>query len=313
MVTFSVIVPVYNVEKYISKCLDSILGQSCDDFEIIVVNDGSPDNSQSVIDNYVEKYPLKIKSYIKENGGLSDARNYGIDRASGEYMLFIDSDDYISPDLLSELKNTIETEKSDVIRFAAQIVYETGETGEILKCDYFKTCSGEDATEKFINNKQYYEPACFYAYRRQFWLDNQFQFSKGKYHEDFGLIPEVIFKADRVSIIDLLGYFYVQSASSITRESNEEKDVKRAYDCLAHFDRLKLASDESFKNPTIKKKFDSYLANSIIAIIGNLNGEHRQRYILEVKKRKIFDLLLCDNLKRYIKKVLLKLKYSRYN
>ena len=82
----SVILPVYNVEKYLNKCLDSLINQSLDNFEIIVVNDGSPDNSQKIIDEYVSKYPKIVKSYIKENGGLSDARNYGIKKAQGDLL-----------------------------------------------------------------------------------------------------------------------------------------------------------------------------------------------------------------------------------
>ena len=86
----SVIVPVYNVEKYLKKCLDSLVKQTLNGVEIIVVNDGSPDNSQKIIDEYTKKYK-NVKSYIKENGGLSDARNYGIKKATGEYISFVDS------------------------------------------------------------------------------------------------------------------------------------------------------------------------------------------------------------------------------
>ena len=82
----SVIVPVYNVEKYIGKCLDSLVNQTLSDIEIIVVNDGSHDNSQKIIDKYVKRYPDKIKSYIKENGGQGSARNYGLEKANGEYI-----------------------------------------------------------------------------------------------------------------------------------------------------------------------------------------------------------------------------------
>ena len=90
----SVIVPVYNVEKYIKKCLNSLVNQTLDEVEIVVVNDGSPDNSQKIIDEYTKKYK-NIKSYVKKNGGLSDARNYGIKKATGKYISFVDSDDYI--------------------------------------------------------------------------------------------------------------------------------------------------------------------------------------------------------------------------
>ena len=95
---FSIVIPVYNVEKYIDKCLKSIINQTYDNFEVIVVNDGSPDNSQVIIDKYVKK-DKRFKSYEKKNGGLSDARNYGLEYISGDYLLFIDSDDNIEKDL----------------------------------------------------------------------------------------------------------------------------------------------------------------------------------------------------------------------
>ena len=100
MKKISVIIPVYNVEKYLVKCLDSLLNQEFSDYEIIVVNDGSPDNSQSIIDSYVERYPKIVKSYIKENGGQGSARNLGISKAKGEYICFVDSDDFVESDFL---------------------------------------------------------------------------------------------------------------------------------------------------------------------------------------------------------------------
>ena len=88
---FSIIVPVYNVEKYLAKCIESILNQTNQDFELLLVNDGTKDNSQKIIDEYVAKYPDKVYGFVKENGGLSDARNYGVERAKGEYIIFPDS------------------------------------------------------------------------------------------------------------------------------------------------------------------------------------------------------------------------------
>lgn len=107
---FSVIVPVYNVEKYLAKCLDSILQQTNQDFELLIVNDGTKDHSQDIIDEYVQKYPDKIRAFIKENGGLSDARNYGVERAKGEYIVFVDSDDSIDHKLFETLSKQIDQE-----------------------------------------------------------------------------------------------------------------------------------------------------------------------------------------------------------
>lgn len=110
MKKISIIVAVYNVEKELRRCLESLVNQTFKDIEILVVNDGSPDNSQAIIDEYVEKYPDMVKSYVKENGGVSSARNFGLKRANGEYITFIDSDDTIDLRYLEVLyKNIIET------------------------------------------------------------------------------------------------------------------------------------------------------------------------------------------------------------
>jgi len=113
-VKVSVIVPVYNVELYLEKCLDSLVNQTLKEIEIIVVNDGSPDNSQEIIDKYAKEYK-NIKAYKKKNGGLSDARNYGIKKASGEYIAFIDSDDYVRLDMYEKMYNKAKSGNFDMV------------------------------------------------------------------------------------------------------------------------------------------------------------------------------------------------------
>ena len=115
MTKVSVIVPVYNVEKYIDKCLNSLVNQTLKEIEVIVVNDGSPDNSQNIIDKYVKKYPKKVKSFIKENGGQGSARNLGLEHAKGEYISFIDSDDWIDNEALEKMYNLAKKKNSDVV------------------------------------------------------------------------------------------------------------------------------------------------------------------------------------------------------
>lgn len=111
----SVIVPVYNVEQYLKKCLDSLVRQTLSDIEIIVVNDGTKDHSQMIIDDYVKKYPNMIKSYKKENGGLSSARNYGLQYASGEYIAFVDSDDFVEETMYEELYQKAKENQFDLV------------------------------------------------------------------------------------------------------------------------------------------------------------------------------------------------------
>lgn len=122
-VKVSVIVPVYNVEKYLKKCLDSLVNQTLKNIEIIVVNDGSPDDSQKIIDEYTKRYS-NIKSYIKENGGLSDARNYGLKKAHGEYVAFLDSDDYVTTDMYEKMYDKAKTANFDMVVCDLNYVYD---------------------------------------------------------------------------------------------------------------------------------------------------------------------------------------------
>ena len=99
----SIIVPVYNVEKYLDRCLDSLVNQTLQEIEIIVINDSTPDQSQIIIDKYMNLYPNKVFSYIKPNGGLSDARNYGMSKMKGDYFGFVDGDDYVEYSMFEKL------------------------------------------------------------------------------------------------------------------------------------------------------------------------------------------------------------------
>ena len=117
MVKVSVIVPVYNTEQYLEKCLDSLVNQTLGDIEIIIVNDGSPDNSQAIVDKYKEKYPEKIKSIIQSNGGQSSARNNALQYATGEFIMFVASDDYIELDTLERTYNIANNGNYDIVCF----------------------------------------------------------------------------------------------------------------------------------------------------------------------------------------------------
>ena len=115
MPKISIIVPVYNVEIYIDKCLKILTEQTLRDIEIIIVNDGSLDKSEEIIEKYVKENPTKIKYYEKENGGLSSARNYGLEYATGEYIAFLDSDDYVETNMYEEMYNLAKKENADMV------------------------------------------------------------------------------------------------------------------------------------------------------------------------------------------------------
>lgn len=305
---FSIIVPVYNVEKYIKKCLESIINQTYKNFEAIIVNDGTKDNSQIVIDEYVKK-DKRIKSYIKENGGLSDARNYGLKHVTGDYILFADSDDWLDLTLLEKLNEEVSTFKADIIRYSYNTYSENSNYFHSYDIDSFSNLSCEEAINKLLTYN-ILEPAWLYAFNTKFWNKNKFEFVKGKIHEDYGLIPYTLTKAKSISSIDVKGYNYLIRTSSITNGNNEDKKYKNACDVLEQF---KLNIDRignSLPDVLIK----SFLANGVLNQSKMLSKKYLNEYYKEINKMKVIDFLATNTLKRKIKKLYISfcLKFNIY-
>lgn len=301
---FSIIVPVYQVENYIRTCLESIKRQTYQDFEVILVDDGSKDGSEKICEEFVKK-DKRFHLFSKENGGLSDARNYGVTKAKGEYLLFVDSDDSIEEGLLEALENTIQKDNGpELIRFQVYL-HEASQTKECHGVA-FSNLQGETAFRELIQS-YYLEPAWCYAYQRKFWLKEKFEYAKGRYHEDFGLTPYVILKAKTVSSIEYYGYHYMIRENSITTSKDREKTRKRLWDVLALYDSLKerVAKDKEITEPT-KKFFYSFLANSLLERGKSVDKEDFTDYKKELKSRNIANDLLADNFKRKAKKQLVK-------
>lgn len=295
MPKFSIIVPVYNVEEYIEKCLESIFNQSFKDFEVIVVNDGTKDKSMDI----VKKYDVTIIN--QKNMGLSEARNNGVKKAKGEYIIFLDSDDYIEKDLLKEINKSIKN-NPDVVRYQIQDV----ENNEIIK-EYeeekFNGLSGVEAFKK-ITNYHYVENAWAYSIKREYFEEEKFKFKKGTYHEDFGITPLIILKAEKVNSINYIGYNYVQRQGSIMNNSNYEKTKKKVEDFYNHYNFLLKEANKLNVDTTY---FKSFISNSLIIKITELKREDYIQYKKKLKEEKVFDNLLQDTLIRKIKKFFFKL------
>ena len=218
----SVIVPVYNVEKYIKKCLDSLVNQTLNGVEIIVVNDGSPDNSQKIIDEYTKKYK-NVKSYIKENGGLSDARNYGIKKATGEYISFVDSDDYIRNDMLEIMYNYAIKEDLNVVVCDSINVYDNG--SEIL------IKSNNNYSDNDVRNYIISPPmACTRLFKKT--IFDKIQFKKNIYYEDLEMTPKVVNITDKIGFVSEGLYYYVQRDGSIMKQNAFNKKLLNIFDVL---------------------------------------------------------------------------------
>lgn len=213
----SIIVPVYNVESYLERCIESILNQSFKEFELILVNDGSTDGCKDICNEYKTK-DKRIKVIHKENGGLSSARNAGLDIARGKYIGFVDSDDFINKDMYKTLFNTIQDNNSDMII-----------------CDYYKVneddinkfrnikCSCENIEVKNLNKLESIDNlfltgekfifAWNKLYKRE--LFNDLRYEKGRIYEDEYLAHRILYKCNKVSIIEAKIYYYVQRKGSL--------------------------------------------------------------------------------------------------
>ena len=258
-----------------------------------------------------KKYPEKIKFFSKENGGLSDARNYGVYKAKGEYLCFVDSDDYIAKDLFKNIDKYID-KKIDLIKYKCIFVNENYEEIKKIDSPNFECDTGEGGFNKLCFHDKLIEPAWLYLCRREYFIKNNFEFPVNKYHEDFAIIPFMIISAKTVVSTDVYGYYYVQSANSITRNGNAEKTKKRAYDMLEHYDNLiKKLSENNFEEITLDN-FKIYMSNCLILKLEELPKEYQREYIKEIKKRKIIDNIKSKNIKQLIKKILLKINVKLY-
>ena len=307
MEKISIVIPVYNTEKYIERCIESVLQQKYENKEIIVVNDGSTDKTEEKINKYKEQ----IKYIKKANGGLSDARNVGIANATGKYIMFIDSDDYIEEDLLSKLKPYIDKD-IEMIKYKARKVTQDGKEIQLMEGPTFDTIKGEEAFSKMCFDDQLMETACIYLYKTELIKQNGFQFRKGLYHEDFGLIPLIIVKAKTFISTNICGYNYVQSQNSITRNEDYEKTKIKVYDLLKHYDKIVQEIEKYEIQENTKQDVRIFCTNSILLRINDLNKEDRKAYIKEIKKRKMQKNIKAKNTKQLIKRILLEISIPAY-
>jgi len=311
MPKISVIVPVYNTEKYLRKCLDSVVNQTYKDLEAIIVNDGSTDNSQKIIDEYISKYPNKVKCISKQNGGLSGARNCGIEAATGDYIAFVDSDDYIDENLFENLLPYME-KNIDLIKFKLVKTDEQYKEIEKVAGPKFNEATGEEGFNLLVFNDVLLEPACIYLYKKILFDKNNFKFLENTYHEDFGLIPIILLHAKNMVSVDYYGYYYVQANNSITRNEDHSKTVKRANDLLLHYDNMLNQIEKISLTQKTINNIKQYYSNSIFEAAKGLKKEEQKEYILEIKNRKLIRNIRVKNIKSLFKKIILVLNIRLY-
>ena len=216
---FSVIVPVYNVEDYLETCVASVLAQSCPDYELILVDDGSTDKSAALCDRFAAQYGCRV--IHQENGGLGAARNTGIAAAAGDYLFFLDSDDYISPDTLQGLSEEMDRVSADIYTFG------------------FVTSDGTRDIAPFVDHLPYHQsltlstcPELLLALpnawcrvvRRTLFLSSKIRFPSRVWYEDIRTTPKLSALAGSIDVLPNTWYHYVQRDGSITRNSNLDRN-----------------------------------------------------------------------------------------
>lgn len=221
----SVIVPVYNVYDYLDKCLNSLVNQTLKELEIIVVNDGSTDKSQSIIDKYQKKYS-NIKAYKKTNSGLSDTRNFGLKYVTGEYVTFVDSDDYIEPDMYFKMYEKAKTEDFDIVACDINYVYPDRE--ESLVVDPKKDTT--NIKELFIN---FYPTVCTKLFKRELFTKSKLEFKSGVWYEDVEFMYRLLPYIKSIGVIHEAFYNYLQREKSITSTISP-----KIYDYINNFNGL---------------------------------------------------------------------------
>lgn len=231
----SIIVPVYNVENYLDKCLNSLVNQTFKDIEILVINDGSTDNSQSIIDKYQSLYPDLLNSFKKENGGQGSARNLGLEYATGDYISFVDSDDWLDLDFIEKLYTSAIQNNSDIVI-----------------CDMFDYC--DDGTKKFYNCTKYnsvYEvtPSASNKIFKRSFIGN-LRFIPDKWYEDFNFTTKLLFSKPSISVVAGTYYNCNVRVNSTMNNNNSLKNLDMIYildDLEKYANQNNLYSENTFK------------------------------------------------------------------
>lgn len=288
----SIIVPVYNIEQYLNRCVNSIVGQSYWNLEIILVDDGSTDHCPDLCDAWAEQ-DNRIKVIHKTNGGLSDARNKGMEIASGEFIGFVDSDDWIDSQMYEKLLTAIKRDESDIAACSVQMVWKDGSLSRMLTKQINCVINKQEAQAELLIERKLKQPVWYKLYRQS--IIRCIPFEVGKCHEDVYWSYQAIGNADKISIIDSIGYYYWQHEDSIMGAGYSLKrlDVMEAY-C----NRYKY----------IKQLFPALEKQALCAIWKEsiYNGQMAFRYLQSDERKKVFEYL-SKVLKNY------RLRYADYS
>lgn len=220
---FSIIVPVYNVREYLADCVNSLLEQDVQDYEILLIDDGSTDGSGVLCDGYQAAFPEKVRTIHQENGGLGAARNTGLEQARGEYLLFVDSDDYLDPHALACLSRAVEETDADMVCFGFSYLYGTelvpGESSPLAGAKPFRL---KVRPELLLQTPS----ACLRIWRRSLFGDPEVRFPGRVWYEDLRTVPKALISCRKILVLPDRLYVYRQREGSIMHNPNLRRNLE---------------------------------------------------------------------------------------
>ncbi len=323
MYKLSVIIPVYNVENYLKECLDSIINQTLEDIEIICIDDGSTDNSPNILQEYQKKYK-RIKIITKENGGQASARNLGIKEAQGEYIAFVDSDDFIEAEMLEKLYSKAKNNSLDIAM--CKIATYNNQTGEIKdNVWYYMLGVFRDFEKDIFSHKDTKEFTCNIAvtpynkiYKTSLLKENNIRFPEGLIFEDEKFFFDAYLRAKRVSIVDEFLYYYRVSRKGSTVDITKENDytdiieiskqIRATFKETGNYEDYKYLLNNRLihlqlarfteTSPKYKEKFFNLLKDDLTEVLKDKNLENNLESDVKIRVEKI---IKSDNLKEFEK------------
>jgi glycosyltransferase involved in cell wall biosynthesis len=290
----SVIIPVYNVVKYIDKCINSVINQTYANLEIIIIDDGSTDHSGLICDAYA-KLDKRIIVVHKTNGGLSSARNVGINESTGEFLSFIDSDDYVEKDMIEKLVGSCLTNSADIAvcgRFRVvngKIVDENSQRNPII-------WGKDEAVERLLTRTNIDHSVCDKLFRKR--LFDGLRFPVGRYYEDMFVTVKLLYRTNSVVHIGETKYYYLNRDDSITHEEFSPRKIDYYYACLDISDFI------TKEMPRLKEKSNHLINESILqclfsmqSIEDRMNHKDEYKMLVSVARNHFFSVIQQRNIK----------------
>ncbi|MBO5200242.1 MAG: glycosyltransferase [Clostridia bacterium] len=275
MPKISVVIPVYNSEEYLRQCLDSIFCQTLQDFEIIIVNDGSPDNSQAIIDEYCSLYPEKIVAIKQANAGQAAARNRALEHISGEYLMFVDSDDYIEPGTFERTCNYADENGLDIVCFLWREIMEQGIRSHTWEFPHIPE------NPRYILNTP---SPCNKIYKSSLFKNHNIRFAENYIYEDLAMIPTIALYTEKIGFIDDCLYNYVIHTGSTMTQQKYNKKLQSIYFAMDYL-------EEAFKDTKYTEELEYLYIEHLLhyATLRYLNyaeGKADIRRIADIMKQK---------------------------